>query len=201
VRERLMGSRNVLSRWLVLASWVLAAGAFADKPPEVSHDGLQLVPDTKLQLVYIKPGVDFSIYKRIALIDCAVAFKKNWQRNRTRPTRSASARKTWMRFAPSLPCLPRNHDRRAREESGGMPMTDTADDDVSDPAAGDHRSRRHCAGRGRHESGTQPYVCDERGLHDALHGVFTTARQARFVARIADHSQAREDVRMMWQNS
>jgi len=43
-------------------------------------DGLHLVPDTQLGLVYAEPDADLSVYKQLLLIDAQVAFKKNWQR-------------------------------------------------------------------------------------------------------------------------
>jgi hypothetical protein len=48
--------------------------------PAVSHDGLHLMPDTKLRAVYMKPGADLSEYDRVALLDAYVAFRKNWKR-------------------------------------------------------------------------------------------------------------------------
>jgi hypothetical protein len=49
--------------------------------PEVTHDGLTLVPGSKMERAWVKPGEDFSQYSRIGLLDCFVAFKKNWQLN------------------------------------------------------------------------------------------------------------------------
>jgi hypothetical protein len=48
--------------------------------PAVSHDGLHLMPDTKLRAVYMKPGADLSEYDKVSLVDAYVAFRKNWQR-------------------------------------------------------------------------------------------------------------------------
>ena len=48
--------------------------------PAVSHDGLHLMPDTKLRAVYMKPGADLSQYDKVALLDTYVAFAKNWKR-------------------------------------------------------------------------------------------------------------------------
>jgi hypothetical protein len=48
--------------------------------PAVSHDGLHLMPDSKLRAVYMKPGADLSQYDRVAILDTYVAFTKHWQR-------------------------------------------------------------------------------------------------------------------------
>ena len=69
---------------LCLSLCLLMAATFAvaktDFPP-VSHDGLHLMPDTKLRVVYMKPGADLSEYDKIALLDTYVAFAKNWKRD------------------------------------------------------------------------------------------------------------------------
>jgi hypothetical protein len=70
-------------RELLLAAALLAGAAIAtagtDLPP-VSHDGLHLMPDTKVRAVYARLGADISTYNKIALLDCYVAFRKHWQR-------------------------------------------------------------------------------------------------------------------------
>jgi hypothetical protein len=56
----------------------LPALAAKDEPPQVSDDGLHLVKQTKTRLVYKRPDATFTQYKRIAIIDCAVDFSKDW---------------------------------------------------------------------------------------------------------------------------
>lgn len=64
-----------------LVLMILAAFAMAKTElPAVTHDGLQLRPDTKVRAVYMKPGADLSHYSEIVLLDTYVAFAKNWQR-------------------------------------------------------------------------------------------------------------------------
>jgi len=60
-----------------------------DELPEVTVDGLERVPDSKLAVVYAEPGASLAQYQRIMLLDPYVAFKKNWARNQ----RSRSADK------------------------------------------------------------------------------------------------------------
>lgn len=74
----------MLTRVLVsLMALLLAACAATTKPgfPAQSPDGLQLVPDTKLAAVYMKPGANLSQYSKIALLETYVSFAKNWQRD------------------------------------------------------------------------------------------------------------------------
>ena len=55
-------------------------------PPAVTHDGLHRVAGAKMQNAYLKPGEDFSQYTRVRLVDCYVAFKKNWRMSHSRVT-------------------------------------------------------------------------------------------------------------------
>jgi len=52
--------------------------------PEVTIEGLQLVKDTNLALVYAQPDADLSQYDKIYLADAYIAFKKRWQRDQNR---------------------------------------------------------------------------------------------------------------------
>ncbi|MFV0478573.1 MAG: DUF3313 family protein [Parahaliea sp.] len=46
-----------------------------------TFDGLLQTPSTRFSKVYIKPGVDLSVYQRYALAECRVAFRRNWLRD------------------------------------------------------------------------------------------------------------------------
>jgi hypothetical protein len=66
---------------MVLALLTAASARAADKElPAVTHDGLELRKG-KADVVYVRPGADFSQYKRFAILDCAVAFSKSWERD------------------------------------------------------------------------------------------------------------------------
>lgn len=79
----------ILPLSLVLAFYATSGVAANQNFPEISDDGLHLVKDSRLTVVYAEPGADLGIYKRIKLIAPEVAFKKNWERN----LRSSSASK------------------------------------------------------------------------------------------------------------
>jgi hypothetical protein len=49
--------------------------------PEVSHDGLHLVKDKGFAALYMKPGASMAPYDELIILDCFVAFKKNWQQD------------------------------------------------------------------------------------------------------------------------
>lgn len=72
-----------LSLGLALASFAPAHAA--DPPPPASVDGLQLQPQkSKHRIVYLKPGADFTPYKRVAILECLVEFEKDWQKDYNR---------------------------------------------------------------------------------------------------------------------
>ena len=53
----------------------------ADDIPQVTPDGLHLVPDTQLRVVYADPDANLGIYSKLLLIDPQVAFRKDWRRD------------------------------------------------------------------------------------------------------------------------
>ncbi len=60
---------------------LLSGAASGGEPAETSYDGLERVKSPNAQMLYTRPGADLSSYKRVALLDCHVAFRKNWQRD------------------------------------------------------------------------------------------------------------------------
>ena len=65
----------------IAGSFVLLAGpAIAAKPPD-SWDGLTLVKSRQMDVVYLQPGADFTIYTKVMLDPTEVAFHKNWRRD------------------------------------------------------------------------------------------------------------------------
>lgn len=99
--------------------------------PEVTVDGLHLVPDSKLAIVYAEPGSSLEPYKRVQLLDPYVAFKKNWERDQR--SRSASAlsltSKDIERIKTTLAAEFRDVFTTVLE-SGGYPVVNEAGDDV-----------------------------------------------------------------------
>ncbi len=78
-----MNAKSRLRRILaaVFTAALCSACASGNNVPKVTHDGLQLVPDSKMERAWVKPGEDFSQYDMIGLLDCYVAFKKGWRMN------------------------------------------------------------------------------------------------------------------------
>jgi hypothetical protein len=62
----------------MLVSQIVSAGG---KLPQVSADGLRLSKQDKFAAVYIKDGAAFGDYDKVAILDCTIEFRKNWQRD------------------------------------------------------------------------------------------------------------------------
>ncbi len=70
---------------LLITSLLMTSGlSIAQDRSEFTIEGLQLVEDSNLALVYAQTDVDWGQYSKIYLDDAYIAFKKNWQRNYNR---------------------------------------------------------------------------------------------------------------------
>ena len=72
---------RILTIFLASLSLFMMTGfSFAKEgPPQTTIEGLERVDDSKLALVYIKPGADFTQYNQIFMVDTYVAFGKHWR--------------------------------------------------------------------------------------------------------------------------
>lgn len=78
-----MGTTRRLAMWM--ATWLAATGvAAAGDLPQTSHDGLELRKSKVASVLYVRPGADFSRYKRLAILECPVAFSGDWEREQSR---------------------------------------------------------------------------------------------------------------------
>jgi len=118
----------------VLLFVAMTATALAAKDiPQTTHDGLELVKDTKIRVVYMAPGASLSQYKRVALLDCFVAFKKNWQRDHNRDVIGLGSRITDNDMEKIKNKLAGEFKKVFTEEletKGGYEIVDTTGEDV-----------------------------------------------------------------------
>ncbi|MBY6187393.1 DUF3313 domain-containing protein [Marinobacter hydrocarbonoclasticus] len=63
-----------------------------DTFPDVTDDGLQRVPSKQVQAAYWREGASLEPYTQVAILDCFVAFRKNWQRDFNSSQRELSRR-------------------------------------------------------------------------------------------------------------
>jgi hypothetical protein len=63
----------------------MADEASADEAmADVSYDGLQRVETPAVAVGYVDPAADFSVFRRVVILDPLVAFRSNWQRDQNR---------------------------------------------------------------------------------------------------------------------
>lgn len=118
-----IASTSALTVALALMSG--AAPALASNAPEISHDGLHRVADSKVQVAYLKPGEDLHEYDKLLILDCYVAFKKDWKRNH----RGVSKRDI-ERIKKALAEEFRKVFTEELQAKGGYPIVEEAGDDV-----------------------------------------------------------------------
>ena len=92
IHSRQTISRKPASQLTVMFFTTLAL-VFAASPAAVAEDtGSQfenLVPvdDAKVAVAYIDPNADFSVFKRVMILDTFVSFRSGWERDQRRGTR------------------------------------------------------------------------------------------------------------------
>jgi len=59
---------------------------------EMTFDGLKLVPDSKVAAAYVRPEADFSVYKRVKIMEAEVAFRQGWERDQNRSIHRITSR-------------------------------------------------------------------------------------------------------------
>ena len=110
---------------LLLAAPVMAAEEAAD----ITFDNLVPVKDAKMALAYIDPDADFSVFKRVAILEPFVAFRSNWQRDQNRSrSRNISARDMERIKADVSTLFERVFTERL--EAAGYEVVDQANEDV-----------------------------------------------------------------------
>lgn len=85
-----------LTNWHRLLLLVLGTFSFAglavakDDLPQTTPDGLTLVETKDVDAVYVQEGATLAPYKRVYLVECAVAFRKDWEKDYNRDQRDLS---------------------------------------------------------------------------------------------------------------
>lgn len=76
-----------------MAALFLSIGTLlADELPQTTADGLNLIDSKNVQALYWRDGATLEEYSKVKILDCFVAFEKNWQRDYNRSSLSPSER-------------------------------------------------------------------------------------------------------------
>jgi len=122
---------NTLVSSLLIVFLALVTGLCraAGNRPEFTIEGLQLIEDSNLALVYMEPGIDLGRYSKIHLDAPHVAFRKNWQRNQNRYEAANVTDRDLERIKTDLSGLFMDVFSNTLQE-GGYELVTTAGDDV-----------------------------------------------------------------------
>jgi hypothetical protein len=186
-------------RTLILGLLIALPGVAlcAEAPPAESHDGLVLTPSKNADILYRRADASFAGYKRIALLDCYVAFRKNWQRDQNSGTLKVTSG-DMQRIKDELAKAFREVFTEELQKDGGFTMTTESGEDVLimrpaiidlDVTAPDVMTAGRSYSFATNAGSMTLYV----ELFDGASG--------EILARVVDRANARENVRMQWQNS
>lgn len=101
-----------------------------DGPAQKSHDGLELVPDSDVMGVWLRPGVDFSLYERVMIPEVPVAFRRGWQVQQNRSSVNRITSRDVQRIKDETSSMLRDAIVKELSGDGGFDVVDTADTDV-----------------------------------------------------------------------
>lgn len=90
LRSAFNGAIFVLTATLLMTG--AATAAEKEELPQTTAEGLNLTTNTKHRVVYVADDVDFGSYTKVMIVDCAVAFAKNWQRDYNRNERDLGSK-------------------------------------------------------------------------------------------------------------
>ena len=120
----------VLSVALLAMAPVLSAEEAAEEAAvQPTFDNLVPVKNAKMAMAYIDPDADFSVFKRVAILEPFVAFSSNWQRDQNRSrSRNITARDMERIKSDVATLFERVFTERL--EAAGYDVVDGAADDV-----------------------------------------------------------------------
>lgn len=116
-----------LSLITLLTAFSGLPAARADFPQE-TLDGLQLVRETNLAMVYAEPGVNLSHYNRIYLEDAYIAFRKNWQSSQNKVVPGKVTASDMAKIKAELALLFRDVFSKTLEDAGYELVSERAED-------------------------------------------------------------------------
>lgn len=200
-----MNEKRQLPSWqaiIFILFSVISVNSIAHKElPQLSYDGLELVNTKKMNAVYRRPEADFSVYDQVIILNCEVAFRKNWKRDQNAATRSPGSRITdadMAKIRTNLGELCRDVFTEELQRDGGYQITNTPGEGVMvvrpnivnlDISAPDKMT----AGRSRTFTTSAGSMTLFLEAFDSVSG--------EIIGRVIDSRKAPDSFRMQWTNS
>ncbi len=121
---------QVARTFIAISTLVMAsAGPGVALGADVSFDGLERIEGADVAMAYIDPDADFSVFKRVVILEPPVAFRSNWQRDQNRSRRRNIRAADMERIQRDIAAL-FTAVFTERLEAGGFEVVDVAGDDV-----------------------------------------------------------------------
>lgn len=85
---------QLIVRMALLGILAMTVGCVStgEELPTVSEEGMKLVENTRVDALYVDPDADFSEFKRFAIADVDVSFRRNWLKDQNQTRRQLSRR-------------------------------------------------------------------------------------------------------------
>jgi hypothetical protein len=125
-----MNIRSLLMIFVLSMSMSISVIAEEKMPPEVTVDGMYRIDGTKMALVYAKPDVDLSQYKRIYLVQPQISFIKDWLNFQNNKLRQQVTVDDMQRIKAKLAGLFMEVFKDELQNNGGYELVDFAAEDV-----------------------------------------------------------------------
>jgi hypothetical protein len=108
-----------------------SSGSFAEDSTTSLFDNLAPVEDAAVGMAYIDPEADFSVFKRVKMLDTFVAFRSGWQRDQRRGSRGNRVSANDMdRIKADVSTMVNEVFATQLEADDGFEITDETGDDV-----------------------------------------------------------------------
>ncbi len=117
-----------LSRLLLTAALLLPAGLVSAQSSELTYDNLEPVENPRLAMGFIDPDADFSVYKRVAIMEPYVAFRKNWKRDQNRSRTNKISNSDMEKLKADVATLFANVFGERLQSAGYAIVTEASDD-------------------------------------------------------------------------
>ena len=96
----------------------------------MTHDGLMPVEGAKVQAAYIDPNANFGVFRRVVILDPAVSFRSNWQRDQNRSRTQNVGTGDLERIKSDVAKLFKEVFKERLEMNDGYKVVDEAGEDV-----------------------------------------------------------------------
>jgi len=121
--------RSLIALAASLVMMAMAPTVSAEEAVVPTYDNLVPVEDPTVAVAFIDPEADFSVFKRVAILEPLVAFRSNWQRDQNR-SRSRNIRASDMERIKQDVATLFEQVFTERLEAAGYEVVDVTGDDV-----------------------------------------------------------------------